>query len=497
MKPNFTVLKQQLAEIADLKAAAAVLEWDQQTFLPPGAEKGRARQIAALCRHLHRAASAPELGRTIDALEKQPPAPDTVEFALLRAARRHYDRCTRVPETLAEDLSATTAEAYADWLRAREEHDFRILAPRLEKIIELKRQYAALFAPEERLYDALLDDYEPGQTTAELDVVFAELRSRLPGLIDAVIAAQQSGPDFSDRAFPAAAQMAFSRDLVTAMGFDFQHGRLDLTEHPFTTDFGLDDVRITTHIDERDFLSCILSCVHECGHALYSLGIEPELNRTPLADGASLGFHESQSRLWENQVARSAAFWRAFLPHLHRYFPGQLADVSESDFLAAINRVRRSEIRIESDEVTYNCHILLRYDIEKELIHGRVRCADLPELWNEKMREYLHITPVDDTRGVLQDVHWPTGGFGYFPTYTIGNLLAAQLWELVHRELPGLDDRIAAGELQPLREWLRERVHRHGARYLPGELRQRLFGDARLQAGPFLRYLTARYLPEA
>ncbi len=497
MKPDLTTLKQQLAEIADLKAAIAVLEWDQQTFLPSGSEKGRARQIAALSRHLHRAATASELGKTIESLEKYPPEPDTIGFALLRSARRQYDRWVRVPETLAAELSATTAEAYTDWLRAREQRNFQILVPRLEKIVDLKRQYAALFAPEERLYDALLDDYEPGQSAAELDMVFGELRSRLPALIDAIIAAQKSGSDFSDRTFPATAQMQFSRDLVTAMGFDFQHGRLDLTEHPFTTDFGLDDVRITTHIDEHDFLSCVLSCVHECGHALYSLGMDPELNRTPLADGASLGFHESQSRLWENQVARSGAFWRAFLPHLHRYFPGQLADVSARDFLAAINRVQRSEIRIESDEVTYNCHILLRYDIERDLIHGRIHCSDLPELWNEKMREYLHITPANDTRGVLQDVHWPTGAFGYFPTYTIGNLLAAQLWELAHRELPGLDDFIAAGTLSPLREWLRDRVHRHGARYLPGELRQRLFGDARLQTEPFLRYLSERYLPEA
>ena len=377
---------------------------------------------------------------------------------------------------------------------AREKADYRIFAPHLGELLELAREYAALFAtPGGTLYDPLLDLYDPGMSSAALDRIFAPLRRELAGIARKAAERTASWTLPEGRKFNAAGQVAFARDVVRRIGYDFRRGRLDLTVHPFTTSFGLADVRITTAVRADSPVSCLLSAVHECGHALYEQGIDPAFDRTPLADGASLGFHESQSRLWENQVGRGLPFWRWFYPYMQRKFPGRLDAVPLERFYGAINRVERSLVRIEADEATYNLHILLRYDLEKALFENRLSVAELPEAWNEKMREYLGIVPPNDLTGVLQDVHWAGGSFGYFPTYALGNLIAAQVWSLAHKEIPDLDEEIASGRFSTFRAFLRKKIHRYGASLPPKELLRKLTGAEKIDPAPFLAYLREKY----
>ncbi len=488
---DFSALRQWIAELYDLRATGALLDWDQQVDFPPGAEFNRCCQLETLAGVIHAKATSPKIGRWLAKLEGFEADPDSFEAAFLAKVRRAYQKDTRTPAKLASALARAAADSHGAWLRAREADDFSLLAPNLERIVALKREYAALFPEADSCYDPLLDDYEPGMTEAELRRIFAELLPVQREIVREATANSAEPESFGE--FPETAQLNFSREVVRRLGYDFRRGRLDLTEHPFTTNIGLGDVRITTAIDRRQPVSCLLSAVHECGHALYEQGIEPAFDRTPLADGASYGFHESQSRLYENQLARGTAFWRYFYPKFQKRFPRQLGAVPLERFLASINRVEPSLIRTEADEATYNLHIILRFELESALLAGRISVAELPELWRSRMHELLGVTPSGDRDGVLQDIHWPLGLFGYFPSYALGNLIAAQIWKCIAARNP-VESELAAGKFGGVLDFLREHVHRYGAKYYPSELLRRITGDSRISPEPYLDYLQDKYL---
>ena len=486
-------LKELYGTILDLQAALALLEFDQQTIMPPGAEEGRAEQMATLSGIIHRELTSAKLRKALEKCEKNNAPSDSVEAAFCRQLRRKIDRAAQVPSKLVKKLALATSSAHGAWLKAREKADYTILASELENIIALKQQYAALFSGFDCAYDALLDEYEPGMTSAQLTAVFTPLAKEQSLIVQEATARFQEENCFWQGEFSKSAQLTISRKVIRAMGYDLLHGRVDLTEHPFTTNIGLQDVRITTAVHKNLPVSCLLSTIHECGHALYEQGIDPVYHRTILGDGVSYGFHESQSRLWENLVGRSLAFWQWLYPEYQRRFK-QLQHVPLEDFYRAVNQVQPSEIRTEADEATYNLHILVRFELEQELFSGKLPPAALRDAWNCKMEKYLGITPRNDRFGVLQDIHWPLGDFGYFPTYALGNLISAQLWEAAQKELPGLENDIAKGSFRPLRRFLKEKVHRHGARYTREELLKNICGTPDISAKPFLEHLKKRYL---
>jgi carboxypeptidase Taq len=399
----------------------------------------------------------------------------------------------KLPADLVEEMARTRTVAQEVWAQARAANDFPTFAPWLEKTLELTRRAAEYLGYKDRLYDALLDQYEPGTTTAQVEAMFGELK---PGLVSLVRKIVERGTPIDDavlyREYDTDRQRQLSERLVASLGYDFTRGRQDPTVHPFCTSFSRDDVRITTRFDPCFIAQALLASAHEAGHALYEQGFPPQFERTPLRAGASMGVHESQSRLWENLVCRSRGFWRHFFPQVKDSFPKTLADTDAESFWRALCKVSPSLIRVEADEVTYNLHVLLRFELENDLLEGRLSVADAPAAWNARMQEYLGLTPPDNARGVLQDIHWSIGIFGYFPTYSIGNLLSVQLWEKAVSDIPAIPDQIARGEFAPLLGWLRENVHRHGRRYLPNELVQRVTGEP-LQSGPYLRYLTEKY----
>jgi carboxypeptidase Taq len=488
-------LKTRLAQITDLESAAAVLSWDQQTYMPPGGAEARAEQLATLARLSHELFTA---GGTYALIEQAAGEiggvdGDTDDAALLRVAYRDFDRAVKLPADLVAELARTRTLAQEAWTKARAANDYPAFAPWLEKLIELTRRTAECWGYQDRLYDALLDGYEPGTTTAQVAAMYAELK---PGLVSLVQAIMERGTPIDDtvlhRHYPVERQRELSESLVRTLGYDFERGRQDDTTHPFCTTFSTNDVRITTRFDPQFLSQGLLASVHEAGHAMYEQGCPTHLDRTPLRGGASMGVHESQSRLWENLVGRSRPFWQHFFPLLRETFPDALGDSNPDAFVRALCKVMPSFIRVESDEVTYNLHVLLRFELENDLLEDRLSVANAPEAWNAKMREYLGLTPPDDAHGILQDVHWSIGIMGYFPTYSIGNLLAAQLWETATREIPAIPEQIARGEFAPLLGWLREKIHRHGRKYLPNDLIERATGQP-LMSAPFLRYLTAKY----
>jgi carboxypeptidase Taq len=379
------------------------------------------------------------------------------------------------------------------WVQARKESNFALFQPALEKILGLQRDLAQCLGFEESPYDALLDQYEPGMKKAELVRIFSELKAGLVPLVQKISERLgQVDDEVLRRHFAEPAQWELSLEAARRIGYDFQRGRQDKSVHPFTTSFSVNDVRITTRVDERFLPTALFGTLHECGHALYEQGISQSLERSPLAAGASLGVHESQSRLWENLVGRSRSFWKFFFAHLRQAFPQNLEDVSLESFYRSINRVEPSLVRVEADEVTYNLHILLRFELESDLVEGRLALADLPEAWNAGMKTSLGVVPSDDARGVLQDVHWSNGLIGYFPTYSLGNLLSVQLFEKAQSEIPSLAAQIEDGDFQALLKWLRENIHQHGRKFLPSELINRATGKP-LQASPYLCYLNQKY----
>lgn len=420
---EFKELLEILATVADLERASAVLHWDQETYMPPGGAVDRAASLATLARLGHETFVQPRVGQLLERLaEKTAGLPyDSFEASLVRVTQRLYRRAVKVPPRLAAELAEAASLATDAWTRARAASDFRAFAPHLERNVRLVREVADCIGYEEHRYDALLDEYEPGMRLSQIRPLFERLRAELVPLVRAIVERAGAVDDaILHQPYEESAQWELCLEALRAMGFDFRRGRQDRSPHPFTTSFGPADVRVTTRIDPHDFTSALFSTIHEGGHALYEQGVPEELRRTPLFNGASLGVHESQSRLWENVVGRSREFWRFFLPRARARFPRQLGGADVETIYRAVNRSMPGEIRTEADEVTYNLHIFLRLELEVELLEGRLAVADLPEAWNAKMEAYLGLRPRDDARGVLQDIHWAHASLGYFPTYTLG-----------------------------------------------------------------------------
>ncbi len=484
-------------EISRLDSIQELLEWDEQTMMPPAGAEHRAEQVALLASLAHRRWTEPQLADQLaeladSSLAKQPHS-DT--GATIRQLRRRLDRKVKLPRRLVEELARAAVLGQHAWRDARKNDDFAAFEPSLAKMIDLKRQEAEAVGYSDCPYDALLDDYEPETSTSDVADVLAALRTPL---VDLVAEISQSGrrPDTSilKRDFPVDAQEAFVRKAAAEIGFDFDRGRLDVTVHPFCCSPGPGDCRITTRYDARFLNMALFGVLHEAGHGIYEQGLRADQAGLPLGSAVSLGIHESQSRLWENLVGRSRAFWQYFLPKAARRFPHSLADVTLDDFYFAINDVRPSLIRVEADEVTYNLHILVRFELERALLDGDLSVADLPGAWNEKYQKYLGIRPTTYTEGVLQDVHWSCGLIGYFPTYTLGNLHASGFFAAANAELGELDEQFARGEFQPLREWLGDKIHREGQRYSADELAQQVTGSP-LSPEPLLTHLRTKLGP--
>lgn len=492
---KYRQLKDRLAEISDVYRAAALLSWDQVTQMPPAGAEARSYQLGTLSKIAHELLIADETGALIAAAtaELDGASYDADEAALVRTAKRDYEQAVKLPADFVAEFTRVTAMGHEVWAKARAENRFADFLPTLEQIVDLTKQATEYLGYTDHPYDALLDQFEPGMKTAHVTAVFDELKKDLVPLVRAIserldrVDAACLHQDFDEDR-----QRDFSYEVIQKFGYDFQRGRVDRTVHPFATTFSINDVRITTRYDPKFLNTALFGCMHETGHALYELGVDPAYERTPLAAGASLALHESQSRLWENLVGRSRGFWSHFYPSLQKHFPAQLGGVSSDTFYRAINRVSPSFVRVEADEVTYNLHIMLRFELEQEMIAGKVKIADLPEIWNARFQEYLGLTPATDSLGVLQDVHWANGLIGYFATYALGNLISVQLWDRALLDAPDIPAQIARGEFDELRQWLAQSVHRYGRKYMPDELVRRITGEG-IQSRSYMRYLRTKY----
>lgn len=489
-----TTLKTLWGQISDLSSATSLLHWDMEIMMPVKGANARASQLSTLSELIHQKMTHPDLQAALSDAQNQLDSLSREDKALVRELTRSVEQATKLPSKLVAKEAELTTKAHHIWVDARKNKDFKAFAPILSEIVALNKEKAECFGYSGTPYNALLDLFEPGLTVTELDGLFGQLK---PALIELVSAIENSTADtsfpFLNNTFDADKQWAFSERVLRDMGYDFEAGRLDKAPHPFCTNFGIHDVRLTTRVYENDVFSALFSSMHEGGHGLVEQGANPAFERTPLT-GASMGIHESQSRMWENLVGRSKAFWTFYHPHLQAMFPEQLKHVSLDQLYAAVNRSQPSYIRVESDEVTYNLHIILRYELEKALMTGELAVADLPDAWNRKMHDFLGITPHDDAQGVLQDVHWSGGMIGYFPTYTLGNLYSAQFFNTAKKELGNLDEQISQGKLTGLKQWLNKAIHLDGQVDLPRDIVKRVTGEAPNSAY-FLDYLWDKYSP--
>jgi carboxypeptidase Taq len=478
-------LRRRLAEISDLERMAMLLAWDQEVMMPAAGAEWRAQQRATLERLAHERFADDHVGALLEASVAETP----LDEDLLRVTRRDYDKARRVPGDLVEELAHAGATGHEAWTRARESSDFALFEPHLRRNIELRRRYIACFPEAERPYDALLDDYEPGMRTAQAEDVLERLRDGLVALVEA------AGPAADDALvtggpFPTEAQRRVVETVLRQVGVDDARWRLDVAVHPFAATVSPGDVRLTTRYAEDD-LDSLFCTLHEFGHGLYEANIDTALARSPLGTGVSSAVHESQSRLWENMVGRSPGFWRWCFPQLQSAFPERFGGRTWQDVHRAVNVVRPTLIRVSADEVTYGLHVVLRFELELALFEGGLDVADLPAAWAERTRAYLGLEVPDDAHGVLQDVHWAEGLFGYFPTYALGTIISGQLWARIGAEIPDLDERFARGEFGPLADWLAEHVHRYGRRLTPNEIVERATGGP-LDPAPYLEYVRAK-----
>lgn len=494
MSEKLEQLKERLGEVSDLQHAASVLGWDQQVNMPPMGNEARGQQLATLSKIAQEKFTADEVGRLIEDLKQEFAGtdPDSDEASLIRVTARDYDKAKRVPPEFIEEQAIVSSKAFEAWMEARSNSDFSVFQPHLEKVVELVQRYVSFFPPADHPYDTLLDDYEPGMKTADVKAIFDGLRPKQVKLIKSIAKSKQVKDDFLYKKYNEKKLVEFGEKVISQFGYDWNRGRQDKAPHPFETTFSVNDVRITTRYEEDAPLATLFSTMHESGHAMYEQGINPAYERTPLSGGTSLAVHESQSRMWENLVGRSLPFWEHFYPELKKLFPAQLDGVSLKTFYKAINKVEPSLIRVNADEATYNLHIMLRLELEIGMVDGTVAVKDLPEIWNAKMDEYLGIVPPDDARGVLQDIHWSGGSIGYFSTYALGNLISAQVWEKVRKDIKDLDDQIRKGDFSALLGWLRTNIHQHGHKYEPQVLVEKVTGS-RIKPEPYLRYLTNKY----
>ncbi|MEW5871734.1 MAG: carboxypeptidase M32 [Chloroflexota bacterium] len=495
MNDKLLELKERLLEINDLDMSAAVLNWDQSTYMPRGGAAARARQSATLGRLSHEKFTDPAIGKLLDELEPyvESLAYDSDEASLVRLVRRQYERATKVPSEFMSQLMGHMAESYQAWSQARPENNFATVQPMLEKTLDLSRQLAEFFPGYEHIADPLIDFADYGMKAATIQALFADLRAELVPIAQAIIAQPPVDDTCLRRHFPENDQLAFSTEVIKRLGYDFERGRIDRTPHPFTTKFSLGDVRITVRFKENFLGECLFSAIHEAGHAMYEQGIRMDLEGTPLAGGTSASVHESQSRLWENVVGRSRGFWEFFYPRLQEIFPAQLSTTPLDEFHRAINKVERSLIRTDADEVTYNLHVMLRFDFELALLEGRLAVRDLPEAWRARFKADLGITPPDDRDGVLQDVHWYGGIIGgAFQGYTLGNVLGAQFFDAALQAHPDIPAQIRQGKFDTLHTWLKENIYQHGSKLTAAELVERVTGGP-IRIQPYIHYLRTKY----
>lgn len=495
MSDKMTELKKRLAEVDDLASAAYLLGWDQQTYMPSGGAEARGRQISTLERLAHEKFTDDAIGHLLDDLRGEygafPYGSD--EAGLLRVAEREYTRATQIPADFVAEVSSHVSAIFNTWTTARPANDFAALRPSLEKSLELSLRYADYFPGYAEPIDPHVENSDFGMNAATIGALFAHLRAQLVPLVQAIGERPLADDSVLHRSYPEAAQIAFGEGVARQLGYDFNRGRQDKTFHPFATKFSINDVRITTRVNENFLNEALFGTIHETGHAMYEQGVDPVLEATPLASGTSAGVHESQSRLWENLVGRSRGFWEHFYPSLQSVFPAQLNDVPLDSFYAAINKVQPSLIRVEADEVTYNLHVMLRFDLERALLNGKLAVADLPDAWNARMQADLGLTPPDDRDGVLQDVHW-FGGFigGAFQGYTLGNVMSAQFFAAAQTAHPQIPDQIRAGSFDTLRGWLTEKIYRHGKKFSADELIHQITGGP-LSIEPYMAYLRGKY----
>ena len=493
---QFELLKAHAAETGYLASSAALLEWDQQTKLPSAAGKYRSEQITCLAKLIHERETDPQLGQWLnelsDSAEVSADDPSSDRATTVRELKRKYDRLVKVPSDLVQAVARASSTGQQIWVNARGASDFSVFQSALKEIVNLKQQTADAIGFEDCRYDALLDEYEPGAVSREITDVFDGLRAELVPLLEQL----QAGNDKVDssllhRNYPIDAQEKFVKDASAKIGFDYSRGRLDVTHHPFCTEIGPNDCRITTRYSDVFFSSAFFGTLHEAGHGMYEQGLRSEWYSLPPGQYCSLGIHESQSRLWENLVGRSEAFWQHFFPLAQSCFPDALSDVDQTQFHRAVNEITPSLIRVEADEVTYNLHIIIRFELERALIDGDLDVADLPSAWNEKYQHALGITPPDDASGVLQDVHWSAGLIGYFPTYSLGNLYASQFFDAAAEQLGDFSESFAAGDFKPLKAWLTNKVHQAGKCLSPQELCQEVTGKE-LSHEPLISHLKSK-----
>jgi carboxypeptidase Taq len=495
MNTTFSEFQQKLVDIAQLKSAMAALNWDKDVFMPPKGSGPRAAMLSYLAGELHEKVVSREF---LDLLRESKAAADSGalsegESAIVREVWRDVSREEKLPVEFVKELAQVTSEAYLVWVDARQKKEFTLFAPYLKKIVALKRREADLVGFKQSPYDALIDTFEPYATTEEIAAVLGDLRNFLTPFLAKI---RNSKANVRREAiagdFDVEKQKVFCALVAKKIGYDFDAGRLDVSAHPFSTSFHPQDSRITTRYNPKEIIESISGVVHETGHALYEQGLPAKQFGTPLAEAVSHGIHESQSRLWENLVGRSSAFWTYFYPLLRNEFPAAFGNVSLETFYRAINAVEPSFIRVEADEVTYNLHVILRFEIERAMIEGDIAVDELPRIWNSKMKEFLMLDVPDDSLGVLQDVHWSFGGIGYFPTYSLGNLYSAQFFATARRAIPALDEEMARGEFGSLLKWLRENIHVHGKFYSAQDLAKRATGE-KLNSKYFSEYITRKY----
>jgi carboxypeptidase Taq len=486
-------LNARIREVADLRHAADLLEWDERVCMPSGGAPTHGEMLSTVRKLAHEQFTAAEVGRLLDAAAREVASadPDADSTRLVAVTARDYRKATQVPAAFVAEQAEVVSAAQHAWGEARAKNDFASFRPHLERVIALKRQYINFFPPADHPYDVLLDDFEPGMKTGEVKVILDELRSGQVELLRAIAARPQIDDGCLRVTYAEADLYKFAVEVITKFGFDWERGRQDKSTHPFATAIGSNDVRITTRFMDRYPFSLLFGTMHETGHALYDQGVSRAHHRTQLEGGASLGVHESQSRLWENLVGRSRPFWEHFYPALQERCPTQLRSVPLDHFYRAINKVQPSLIRVEADEATYNLHVMMRVELEIALVEGKLDVPGLPAAWNNRMEEYLGVCPPDDTTGVLQDIHWSAGLLGYFATYTLGNLISAQLWERFGAVYPERDAAIRRGDFSKLLSWLRSEVHQYGRKYQPQELVQRAAGS-KIDPGPYLRYLRGK-----
>lgn len=479
-------------EIYNLNSIAGILHWDQETQMPHGASESRSRQFGAISAIIHQKKTAPEFRDLLLQL-KSDHSLNFVQKKNVELTFHHYERAHKIPETLVVELAKLATKAHVEWVEAKNAKNFMLFKPALSEYIRLKKEYAQCLRTEstQNIYDELLEDFEPGMRVSNLDKIFGDLKGPLKNILDRILETAKK-VNISNITFPREKQIELGKEILSYLGYDFNHGRLDEAVHPFCGGAGKHDVRITTRYNEQDFLSGLTGVVHEAGHALYEQGLPEEFFYTDVGHAVSMGIHESQSLLWEKQVGKSKAFWKFAYPICKKHFK-ELSSYTEEDIYHSINRVEPSFVRVDADEVTYPFHVILRYEIERDLFNNRIQVDDLPQIWNAKMKEYLGVSPPNDALGLLQDVHWSGGAFGYFPSYTLGAINAAQIFATAKATIPSLTSQIESGNFKELRKFLLENIHQQGSLYEPNELMKRVTGKP-TDAKAFLSYLETKYL---